>query len=111
MKNERGEPISRYDWMHSRIAERDHEIVSAVFTSKTGWALGFDNEQWRTLRMFAEMQFAPNEYVTRETLGKLHAHLQEGGGWLMETFDKLVPRVTDQRAKQREVIKRMENFK
>lgn len=110
LRNESGGQMSRFDWVHGRISEGDHEVVSAIFTANSGWAMGFNKKDWTRLRDLAEFSFSPTEYRTREHLSLLHEHVLKGGGWLLDTFQKCYSKVktSDPRAKQRDAIKRMQ---
>jgi hypothetical protein len=82
-------PGERMNWLHARIEEGDHSVVSAVLASH--WAAGIDKANYETLTDMASRKFAPTARAQADAVRALHAHVTQGAQNFTNRFRQIAP--------------------
>jgi hypothetical protein len=82
-------PGERMNWMHSRLEEGDHAVVSAVLASH--WASGIDKANYETLTDLASRKFAPVQRAQIDACRALHSHVLHGAQRWVDRYRVIAP--------------------
>jgi hypothetical protein len=80
---------ARMSWLHSRIEDGDHAVVTACLASP--WAAGLDKECLETLSDLASRKFAPTQRVQLDACTALHGHLLAGSQRFANRWRQITP--------------------